>query len=117
MRSALPTLIILLACVAACGDDEVSYSAPVGIKLSLASGDVDNGQLLDEKNINTESGNPYGAYITAAREELGGHDPGDIRLDHLTLQLDTTSSGVTTLADVFAGAVAIEFVMSGTDLV
>jgi hypothetical protein len=117
MRLALLAPLFSLVCLAACGDDELSYSAPVGIKLSVSSGDVANGEVLDEKNINTESGNPYGAFIAEARDELGGGDPGAIRLDRLQLQLDSTSNNVTTLAGVFGGVTDIEFIMSGTDTV
>lgn len=107
-------LLVGLASTAACGDDVLSYSAPVGIKLSVASGDVSGGQLVDEKNINTESGNPYGASIAEARAQLGGGDPGALRLDRLQLQLEPTSTNVTVLGEVFAGQAEIQFLMNGS---
>jgi len=110
----LALVCLLFAPLAACGGDEpVSYSAPVGISLSVSSGDVQDGALLDEKNINTESGNPYAVYIADAREEIGG-DPGSITLETATLELLGTSNNVTTLGEVFAGDVAISFVMNSS---
>ena len=96
-----------------CGDDPVSYSEPVGLSLSVASGDVDNGTLLDEKNINTESGNPYGAFADAARDAVGG-EPSSIEVDAVSLGIDD-STGVTALDEIFAGDVDVSFVMNGSD--
>ncbi len=114
IRACLAPLLVL-ACAPGCGADEISYSGPVGIKLSVASGDVDGGDLTDDKNINTESGNPYGAFLARAREHLGGDDPSALRLDRVQLQLDATSTNVAALGQVFAGRTEIAFVMNGTD--
>jgi hypothetical protein len=109
--------LALFVLLAACGEDEVSYSAPVGIKLSISSGDIDRGQIFDEKNINTESGNPYGAFIADARAKLDGADPSALRLDRLTLQVDSTSKNVTMLGQVFGGRTELSFIMNGTETV
>lgn len=106
-----------LLAVAACGgDDAVSYSAPVGIKLAFASNDVAAGRVGDDKNINTESGNPYAAYVAEARDVLG-HDPARIELDSLTVAFATGTTGVTTFGEIYDGTAAITFVMNGTDTV
>ena len=113
------TRLSLLLAVAAfpavgCGDDPVSYSDPVGLSLSVASGDVDNdGALLDEKNINTESGNPYGAFVSAAQDAIGG-PPSSIVVEAATLSIDD-STGVAALEEIFAGDVDVDFVMNGSD--
>ena len=104
------TALTLLAATA-CGDDPVSYSDPVGIALSVKSGDVGAGAVLEEKNINTESGNPYGAFVTAAEAEIGG-SPSRISVDATTLTLDATSKNVDELPAVFAGVVSVSFVMN-----
>jgi hypothetical protein len=107
-----PICAICLAAVAiACSDKEpVSYSAPVGISLPVASKDVVSGTVSADKNINTESGNPYGAFTSAARAQLGGKDPSHIAVTGVTLELLTaTSSGVSALEGVFAGSVAVGF--------
>lgn len=112
MASRTLLLVVLALLAAACGDDPVSHSEPVGITLSVASGDVDNGALLDEKNINTESGNPYGVFASAAREAVGG-TPSSIELEAATLAI-VDSTGVTTLAEIFSGDVDIAFVTNGS---
>ncbi|MBA3392381.1 MAG: hypothetical protein H0T89_07040 [Deltaproteobacteria bacterium] len=110
-----PMTLAALAVLSACGgDDPVSYSAPVGINLKAESGAVVGTALSDEKGITTESGNPYGAFVSGARAELGG-DPGRIELDDLTLTLGGTSTGVTALEQVYAGTVDVLFVMGDTD--
>jgi hypothetical protein len=103
--------VTLTALLAACGgNDPVSFSAPVGISLSVGSKDVVSGAISADKNINTENGNPYGAFTTAARARLGGQDPSRIAVTGITLELLTaTSSGVTSLEQVFTGPVTIGF--------
>jgi hypothetical protein len=106
--------VALVASAAACSDDPISYSAPVGINLKAKSADTQNGVVTDEKGINTESGNPYGAFISAARLELG-RDPGVIDVDRVELFLGASSTGVTTLGEVFTGDVDILFEMNDTN--
>lgn len=109
------SLFLAVAALAAagCGDDPVSYSDPVGMSLSVASGDVDNGTLFDEKNINTESGNPYGAFSSAAQDAIGG-TPSSIEVEAATLAIED-STGVAALEEIFAGDVDVAFVMNGSD--
>lgn len=106
--------ISLVFCAGACGDDPVSYSAPVGINLKAKSADTANGVVADEKSINTESGNPYGAFVTDARRELG-RDPGVIDVDRVELFLGAGSTGVAALGEVFAGTVDLLFQMNDTN--
>ncbi len=109
---ALAPLVLLAACG---GNDPVSYSAPVGISLPVASKDASSGSISVGKNINTESGNPYGAFVNDARARIG-HDPSRIVLMATTLKLlGGTSTGVTALEQVFAGTVTISFQMNGTN--
>ncbi|MDQ3369818.1 MAG: hypothetical protein M3680_30740 [Myxococcota bacterium] len=106
--------VLSLSLVAACGDDPVSYSAPVGINLKAESGAVNGTALTDEKGITTESGNPYGAFVGSARSELGA-DPGRIELADLTLTLGAGSDGVTALEQIYAGPVDVLFIMGDSD--
>jgi hypothetical protein len=110
----LTSLVILIALCAACGDDPVSYSAPVGISLKAKSADTVNGTVADEKNITTESGNPYGAFIGDARA-LIGRDPGIIDVDSVELSLGAGTTGVAGLGDVFTGNVNVVFQMNDTN--
>jgi hypothetical protein len=115
-RIALSIVSTAAVCsVAACGDDPVRYSEPVGIQLKAKSSDVVAGALDDEKGINTESGNPYGAFIAGARASLGGSDPAEIALEGLTVTLGGGSTGVTGVGQVFTGQVDVLFVMNDTN--
>jgi hypothetical protein len=106
----------LVAVSAACGDDPVSFSEPVGIRMTADSGDLVDGRIEEDKNINTESGNPYGAFIDSARAEVGG-DPSAIEVDEVTITLDAAgSTNVAALGLVFAD-VAVSFEMSSGELV
>jgi hypothetical protein len=104
----------MLAALGACGDDPVSYSAPVALNLKIQSGDVEQGVASDDKGINTESGNPWGAFVSDARAEVGG-DPSDIDLDELVLLLGATSTNATELREIFDGTVDVQFEMNDSD--
>ena len=106
-------LSFLLA-IAACSDDPVSYSAPVGINLKAESGAVNGTAISDEKGITTESGNPYGAFVNDARAKLG-RDPSTIEVDKLTLTLGADTTGVTALEQIYAGDVDVLFQMNDTN--
>ncbi len=107
--------LLLVTSLAACGgDDPISVSAPVGINLKAEEGDVkDNNVISLEKGITTESGNPWGAFITDVEDQLGG-PPADIKLSKLELSLAASSEGVTQLSEVFDGSVDVQFVMNDT---
>lgn len=108
------TSLVCLIAVAACSDDPVSYSAPVGINLKAESGAVNGTAISDEKGITTESGNPYGAFVADARAALG-RDPARIEIDSITLTLGAQSTGVTALEQVYAGDVDVLFLMNDTN--
>ena len=107
------TLLLVLA--GACGGDEepISVSSPVGISLPAEAGDVDNGVITVDKNINTESGNPWGAFITDVDSQLGG-PPSDMDIESLTLLLATSAEGFSELREVFDGTVDVQFEMNNT---
>ena len=108
-----PICLILLA-LAACGTDPVSFSAPVGINLKVKSGEVLSNAISDQKGITTESGNPYGAFVSDAQRKLG-KDPTRIEIDQLTLTLGTQSTSVTKLEEVYAGDVDVAFITNDTN--
>lgn len=111
LRLSLGSLLV----VAACGDDPLRYSEPVGINLKAKSADTTGGVVSDEKGITTESGNPYGKFVADARTQLGGKDPAEVALEGLTLTLGAGSTGVTRLGEVFTGQVDVLFVMNDTN--
>lgn len=106
---------ILIFGLAACGDDPLNYSAPVGINLKAKSSDTVNNVVSDEKGITTESGNPYGAFAAEARDALGGRDPALIDVEHVDIFLGAASTGVATLGEIFDGNVEVLFQMNDTD--
>ncbi len=98
-----------------CGkDDPVSHSAPVGINLKAKGDEVRNSVIVADKNINTESGNPYGAFTSEAQRILG-RAPGRIEIDKVELLLAGSSQGVTALEQVLSGRVDVQFVMNDTN--
>jgi hypothetical protein len=111
--------ILLLAfasvLASACGSsDPVTYSAPVGISLDVRSSDVVATQIHVDKNISTETGNPYGAFVNAATKALG-RAPSRIVVTSATLTLDAASSTqVTALEQVFTGQVRTSFQPNGS---
>ncbi len=109
MINRLSSVAVLALSLAACGSDPVSYSAPVGINLKAKSSDTMNGVVSNEKNITTESGNPYAKFITDAKAKLGGRDPSAIEIDKVELFLGASSTGVTRIGEVFDGPVEILF--------
>ncbi len=109
-RFALPILTL-----AACAADPVNYSAPVGIELKVKSGDVNQNAVSEQKDITTESGNPYGAFTNAAVAKLGGHSPSRIGLDELTLTLGGQSTGVSALNQVLVGDVDVAFLVNDSN--
>src|SRR4051794_31023125 len=74
------TSVLLLG---ACGSDPVSYSAPVAIEVHAKSGDVNQNVVTEQKDITTESGTPYGKFISDAMTKLGGKEPARIEIDQL----------------------------------
>lgn len=111
----MKTPLLVLVLVAACGDDPVNYSAPVGIELKVKSSDATTAAISDDKGITTESGNPYGAFVTAANTKLG-HAPSEIDVDKVTLTLNTAkSTGVAALDEVMTGDVSVQFMMNDTN--
>jgi hypothetical protein len=105
---ALPAVLF-----AACDDDPVSYSEPVGLALSVTSGSVEGDSLRAEKNVNTESGNPYAAFVARAEAAIGG-SPSRIAVEGAALSLDATSRNVVVLTEVFAGVIDVAFVMNAS---
>jgi hypothetical protein len=109
------TPLLALVALAACGDDPVSYSAPVGIELKAKSGEVSSSNTLTpEKGITTESGNPYAKFISDAQTKLG-RDPGLIELDKVTLTLGAQSSNVVGLEQVMTGDVYVSFLTNDSN--
>ena len=95
-------VLALLSSMAGCGDDPVAYSETISIRLSgIKNGDIANGQASEDKNINSEVGNPYAAFLKNARERLG-RDPGLIEIVSATVRVHADSKNISSLDVVFA---------------
>jgi hypothetical protein len=116
MRRLFGLALVPVLALATCGGENVaSYSGPVGINLKEKSSDVMNGTVTTEKSITSESGNPYGAFIAAARTNLGGVDPSSVELTSGALLLGAGSTGATALDQVLTGQVDVLFVTNGSN--
>lgn len=105
----------LSVAAAACTNPPVTYSAPVGISLTAKSADATNGLVTDDKMITTEQGNPYGAFVTAAKDQLAGRSPTAIVVEDAMIALGDGSTGVTQLSEVFGGNVAVVFLINDSN--
>ena len=105
---------LLALTLAACGADPISYSTPVGIQLKAKSSDVTNSTITDDKAITTESGNPYGKFVTDAQAKLG-KSPTRIEVDQLTLTLGAQSTGVSALEQIYTGDVDVALITNDTN--
>jgi hypothetical protein len=96
--------VILSVCVllGGCADEPVAYSETVSLKLSgMKAKDVKSGVVTEEKNVNTETGNPYGDFLKNATDSLSGVEPSRVVLSKATLGLHSDSEGISRLDQVF----------------
>lgn len=99
----LATTAFIALALPACGDDPVAYSEVVSLKLSgMKDGDFKNNTVSEDKNISTESGNPYAVFLRNAKDALGGKDPGHIEVVSVTVQVHSESKNVTAIDQVLA---------------
>ncbi len=109
---------MLAAMVVGCGADgstdlnAAGYSGPVNVRLDkFKDGDVRNEAFDSDKDINTESGNPYSAFLRDARTALG-RDAAAVLLDRMTFTLANDTRGVTAFEQIFAGTAVVYFATS-----
>lgn len=105
----LPLGLVSLA--TACGDPDaantVNYSGPVSITVDkFKDGEVHNEAFDADKNVNTESGNPYGAFLQQARTTLG-RAPAAVLVERVTLTLGGDSAGVTRFEQFLGGPLTV----------
>ena len=112
---ALAGIPATVALIAACSHHTVAgFSEPVGITFSsVKPGDVVGTILEEQKNINTESGNPYGKFVNDAKAHLGGANPGEIDVSSTTFAVQP-GGAFATLDQIFIGRVRVQFQMSST---
>lgn len=99
---------------AGCGDDGAAtdlntagYSGPVNVRLDkFKDGDVRNEAFDSDREISSESGNPYAVFLRAARASLG-RDPAAVTLDRMNFTLASDARGVTGFEQIFAGTAVV----------
>ena len=111
----LPLLFALVIAVSGCGS-AVALSGP----LPLTFSGVDEKSLSDEtidktESINSVTGNPYAAFLTIAKNNLGGKNPAAVVVEDLTLTL-VSATGFQNMQDLLAGPVLIYIKDSKTKL-
>ena len=80
----------------------------IGINLNVNDSDLDaNNNLVTEKNIATEQGNPYGAFLGTIREELGD-EPATIVLESASLSIQGGTQA--NLEDLYSGVITLTLV-------
>ncbi|WP_410959651.1 hypothetical protein, partial [Salmonella sp. SAL4432] len=72
------------------------------------------GVVTEQKSVETETGNPYGAFVRTARMQLG-RDPSRIEVSRASLMLGGASEGVTALDQVVMGRIDVQFLMNDTN--
>lgn len=98
----LAGLVALALIMVACGDDPVAYSETVSLKLSgTKNGDIKEGVASEDKNVNSESGNPYGEFLKSARSRLGGKDPSAIEITSAFVRVHADSKNILNIEQVF----------------
>jgi hypothetical protein len=92
---------------AGCDEDPVNATGRIVIELSgIKETDIVGGSVQKSKNVTTESGNPYGAFLHSARQTLG-RDPSRIRVTATEMTLDPGTTGVASFAELFNGTVEV----------
>lgn len=106
-------MLVAALATAGCGDTDpnatntVNYSGPVSINLDkFKDGEVRNEAFDVDKNVNTESGNPYGAFLQLARAALG-RSPAAVLVDRVTLTIGRDTTGVTTFQQFMGGPLTL----------
>ena len=93
--------LCVLVLMTGCGSP-LAVSDYISLKLSgIKDGDIRNGQVSEEKNVNTEEGNPYSEFLRVVGEELDGAAPSRIEVESVGLQVHSDSKGVSDLETVF----------------
>lgn len=111
--------VMFAALAMGCGDDgthndlnTVGFSGPVNVRLDkFKDGEVRNNAFDSDKEISTESGNPYGSFLRDARAALG-RDPAAVLVDRMTFTLAADSRGVTAFEQILAGTATVYFATS-----
>lgn len=94
------------------GLNTAGYSGPVSVRLDkFKDGEVRNEAFDSDREIDTESGNPYADFLRSARTALG-RDPAAVVVDRATFTLASDTRGVTAFEQIFTGTAVVYFATS-----
>jgi hypothetical protein len=118
MTRTLRHAALCIVALAGCGDNlaanTVGFSGPVSVNVDkFKDGDVRNNAFDADKSINTESGNPYGAFLQQARGALG-RAPAAVLVERVTLTLGRDATGVTSFEQFMGGPLVVYLASSST---
>lgn len=118
MKRCANLLTAVLLAATGCGDNlaanTVNFSGPVSITLDkFKDGEVRNNAFDADKNVNTETGNPYGAFLQQARATLG-RQPAAVLVERVTLTLGRDTRGVTSFEQFLGGPLVVYLANSST---
>ncbi|TAK30377.1 MAG: hypothetical protein EPO40_08290 [Myxococcaceae bacterium] len=113
--------MLVLAMTAGCGSEDpantantVNYSGPVSINIDkFKDGEVRNNAFDADKSVSSESGNPYGMFLSQARATLG-RAPAAVLVDRVTLTLGRDSTGVTAFEQILGGPLVVYLASSSS---
>jgi len=108
MKSMVQGILVLVALGAVAGCEEpAATSDTIVIRLSgIKEGDIIDGFVEREKNVTTETSNPYAAFLADAREALGT-DPTLVEVEAVSLTLGGDTRGVAGFEELFTGEVNV----------
>jgi len=108
MKNAIRGMVALVALGAVAGCEEpAATSDTIVIRLSgIKEDDIVDGFVEQEKNVTTESSNPYAQFLDDAREALGV-DPTRVEVEAASITLGGDSAGVAGFDQLFTGEVNV----------
>lgn len=108
MKNTIRGILVVLALGAVAGCEEpAATSDTIVIRLSgIKESDIVDGFVEREKNVTTESSNPYAQFLSDAREALGTEPP-EVRVEAASLTLGGDSRNVAGFEELFTGEVNV----------
>jgi hypothetical protein len=105
-------LLAYAACFAIIGCQDSDPLAPIVSPIitmtvnSMNGSDIESGIIDKDENISTETGNPWGEFMSDAVDQCGG-DPVGFEVAEVSLELDRDGSDIESLDEVFSDSASV----------